>query len=419
VKKQMFNRRLYFVLFLGTIVVFPTIAQIPILHYLEAGPENVLDFLRDVCLLDVSKYNMSLTGPTTDHPERLGGLVEMVGYYNFVSENSRIEVGFSLINNTLTWCNWHVRQGEPILIQSAPASDVLAAIGFLERFQAFNNDSTLQPMISTVNTLDVSKNNTSVSGNLKTAVILSSSTQFVWQNVYNGAAFSGLGLVFEKGVFRSFSDDRSYIEIGGTNVTVSRERAIDMAVANAASFSYSYGGQQFSNLNFSASRVNAALLTKGRDRPLVLYPYWQVGLPLGKAYPGFVTMLVVEFWADTGELIRIYPLGTGGGFDSEDPTPAPSVSPQPSPTTDATPSISASASTSPESTASPVTSESPLSTTSSPPQLTASPSLASADNSGDQKSVNSTLLIVLAGVFVVVAVAGSIVLVLRRRRRLG
>ncbi|MFB3890119.1 MAG: hypothetical protein ACE14S_11555 [Candidatus Bathyarchaeia archaeon] len=143
-----------------------------------------------------------------------------------------------------------------------------------------------------------------------------------------------------------------------------------MALNNAARFSYGYSGRQVSNFTVVKDQIRAALLTKSRDKPLVLYPYWQVGLPLDDVYPGSVTMIVVEIWADTSEVIRVYPLGAGGGLDSEDSTPSPSSNAQPAPAQSPTPSSAASFSASPTLSPKPTT---PLPSSSPSSRATASP----------------------------------------------
>ena len=60
-----------------------------------------------------------------------------------------------------------------------------------------------------------------------------------------------------------------------------------------------------------------------------MYPFWMVDVALDEIYPGWVTFLRVNIWADTGEIIEIKPLGIGGGFQpgnsSLTTTPAPTT----------------------------------------------------------------------------------------------
>jgi hypothetical protein len=46
-----------------------------------------------------------------------------------------------------------------------------------------------------------------------------------------------------------------------------------------------------------------------------VYPIWVVDLPLNDVYPGMVSFIRVRLWADTGEVINIQPLGSGGTFN--------------------------------------------------------------------------------------------------------
>jgi hypothetical protein len=373
---------------------------------------EVLRFLRDVVKVDLAKYNVTLvSGPSIDNPSWIGGLTRVYGKYNLTSETSWVEVLFKFVNGTLTYCTSQVRTGQLLLTESPKGSLVDAVDVFMQRYQAYTGDSSLNAMRSIVQNVDVSKTTTTTTTNLKLEVNVYSSTQtsFHWYNTIDGAAYSGINVGFENGVFNGFSDDRSYFRAAGAPVVVSEEQAVKMALDCAASFSLSYGGGEVKDLEVVESQVRSGLLTKCRTDVLVWYPYWKVIVPLAKAYPGGVSTIVVEIWADTAEVISVYPSGSDIGVEE---TPTPSASPtSPIPSASST----ASASPTPEPSAS-VTSASTVSP-SLTSQPTTSPSLQPSGNSGDQKGVDSTLLIVLA--VVCAGVAFSAWGVLRSRRVRG
>ncbi len=138
---------------------------------------------------------------------------------------------------------------------------------------------------------------------------------------------------------------------------------------------YIYGGINYTGFTVINSSIRADLHTAPKDKPLELYPYWMVTLPLDKYYPGFVTMIVVEIWAGTSEVIRVYPLGTGGGTTPE-ASPPPSAtqpsSPAPTPEASQQPTVTASPTLSPEAFSSPTASPEPSvsQSPSQPPQPT-------------------------------------------------
>jgi len=369
----------------------------------------------------MTKYTATLLSNTIRYKEDLGGLSEMTGKYTLASQTSKVDVLYRFVNGNLTWCLVSLQEGAPEYSQRS--SDNLAiGTNFLEKYQAFSGDSALQAMRNILSTVDVKANTTKTSGNLKLTLTVSlSSYSLNWMNTFNGATFSGLGVTFQNGGFISFIDDRSYVQIGSIEVNVSQEQAVTMSLVHAENFSYTFQGQKIENLTVRQNMTAAELLTKSKEKPLLLYPYWKVTCPLENLYPGFVSMVVVEMWADTGKVFDVYPLGIGGGdLPEESSTPQPSA-PQSSLTPSAEPSQSSSVSilpnpsTSPEPSApvSPLLTIQPSST--APP--TASPSLQPADNSGDQKNVDSTLLIAVAAVCAGVVVAVSVAFALGRRLR--
>jgi hypothetical protein len=295
-----------------------------------ASTEIVLTFLKDVAKLDMTKYNATLSGPYTDRPDDLGGLVEVYGQYNLKSDAGKITVLFSIINGTLCWCLLRFTGGTPQYAQSPPSNVVDAAKAFLQRYQAFSGDSSLNSMGQMLDAVDASKNSTKETGNVTLGVsVIDSTTTLTWSNTFNGATFSSLAVGFRDSSFYVFRDDRSYFRIGSTEVSLSKDQAISMALEKSSDFWYNYGGQRYSNFTIRKQFVSAALYTKARSEPLVMYPYWSVTLPLDHMYPGHVTMIMVEIWADTSEVIRMYELGTGGGDISPTSSPTPTASPPP------------------------------------------------------------------------------------------
>ena len=117
---------------------------------------------------------------------------------------------------------------------------------------------------------------------------------------------------FQKWVFYAFKDDRSYYTIGGTEVEVSQEEAIDIALKYVENFSWKIGESEVHDFNIVHDHIRAELLTKSRE-PLYLYPYWLITLPLDDIYPGLVTTIQVQIWADTSEIIHCDAIPTDDG----------------------------------------------------------------------------------------------------------
>jgi hypothetical protein len=180
--------------------------------------------------------------------------------------------------------------------------------------------------------IDATKDVTKTVGNIKLEVSTDSySTLFRWRYTYNGAVYTGLNVEFRNGAFFMFSDNRSYYTIGGTDVNVSRDEAVNIALKRVETYSYKYAGEEIADFSIVKDQIRAELRTRGKDNPLVLYPYWHVELPLDNVYPGFVTYILVTIWADTGEVIECYALGSGGGLSPDGSSTGPSTTEPSSP----------------------------------------------------------------------------------------
>lgn len=419
--KKIFNLFLVLLLFLSILnsVVFSEASRVP---------DEVLSFLKSVVKLNLSEYNSTIYTPSVTNDEKLGGLAETTGKISLISQTGKLDVLYRFIDGTMEWCLMRVLEGKPQFTQS-PSSDVKIKVkDFLQAMQSHTGDGSLASLDSFLDSVDVSKNSTKLSGNLRldiTITTLSSTVSFRWINVFNGADYTSFGVDFRDGVFGAFGDNRFYYSIGNTSINLSREEAISAALNCVKNYSYLYAGKEVANFSIAEGHISADLFTAPRDEPLVLYPYWDVRLPLASVYPGYIILIKVQFWADTGALNTIFPLGTGGGVDLSEPTPASSstaisMSPQPSYSATSSPTLAP--------TTSPVPSASPtlvLSATPEPKQSTSSestlqpsatPSLQPADNAGDQKSIDFSLLVAVAAVCVGVAVAVSLTLMYRRKR---
>ncbi len=296
------------------IIVLSISIQVPFaLSEETVDTSEVLYFLKDVANIDVSKYEPKLVTTTSENPPELGGISQITGQYDLESEESTINVLFKFRNNTLCYCSITVVEGETHQVEDLPADISDHADGFLQRYQAYTADSTIEAMRSTLDTVDVTENGVKVEGNIKLEVTVDPLlTSLSWKNTFNGADYTSLSLSFRNGTFAAFRDDRSYFKIGGTDVNLSEEEAVDLALLHAKDLWWELpDGTKVTDFTIVEDKIGAALLTQPRE-PLMLYPYWLVILPLDKMYPGFITQIMFQVWADTGEVITCTPLGQGG-----------------------------------------------------------------------------------------------------------
>jgi hypothetical protein len=201
----------------------------------------------------------------------------------------------------------------------------------------------VERMRNMLNMVDGTRNAIEISDNLKLEVSINSfSSTLYWKYTFNGADYSGISISFRNGSFYAFGDDRSYYTIGGTDVNVSREEAINLALKRAENFSWTIDGVEVKDFTIETERIDAKLLTRSRE-PLTLYPYWLLTLPLDDLYPGLVYAIQVKIWADTSEIIDCHPLVFGGEIpldveppnqQDDDPTPPAEQGEEPLPSMD-------------------------------------------------------------------------------------
>jgi hypothetical protein len=167
-------------------------------------------------------------------------------------------------------------------------------------------------MKSILTTYGVEKNGTKTVDNVKLEVLSkANSTLFSWSLSFNGADFSSLDLKFHDGHLSEFRDDRSHYKIGGTDVNIDKQEAVTIALKTVDGLSWSVDGKKVTDFEIVEKCIRAELLTRSR-KPLELYPYWLVNLPLDDVYPGEVYAITVLIWADTSEILDCYTKGFGG-----------------------------------------------------------------------------------------------------------
>ncbi len=299
------------------VLIFSSMKFPPTLSEETVDTNEVLYFLEEVANVDVSKYETELVVTTSENWPELGGISQITGKYTLESEESTVDVLFKFTNNTLCYCATDVVEGEIYQHEELPLDIKSQADVFLKKYKAYTADPTIQAMRFILDTVNVTENCVKVIGNWKLEVtIYPDHTSLRWKNTFNGADYTGLGVSFRNGTFAAFSQDRSYIKIGCTDVNLSKEDAIDLALRHAKDLSWELlNGTKVTEFTIVENKIGAALLTQSRE-PLTFYPYWLVILPLDKMYPGFIAQIMFQVWADTGEVIMCTPLGQGGDIPS-------------------------------------------------------------------------------------------------------
>ncbi|MEM0216928.1 MAG: hypothetical protein QW612_05245 [Candidatus Bathyarchaeia archaeon] len=277
-------------------------------------PDLVLSFLREVILLDLSKYNVTLLfdGLTLDHNRTRFKLEETGGY---------VEVDCRFKGSFMTWCMIS-KYGNAALhyVEAEPESYVERVRKLLDRYEGWSGDTAYKEIRNILWLVTKEKNQTIVHGSLKLTIsICEPFVDFQWYRIIMVDGYSvelpSLGITFEGGELHILGDTYRPFKVGNTSLKISKEEAIGMARRLAGNFSWKVGVEPnvtvVREFKVLEEPVQASLSLWERE-PLTLYPHWHVTLYLDKTYPGFVTGIMVGIWADTGETHYIKPLVASG-----------------------------------------------------------------------------------------------------------
>lgn len=271
--------------------------------------DATLDFLTAVAGVDISKYKIEKTSVL----EPGFGIADQTVNYRLESDGSKMEVVSNFRNGTIVWCKIYRLEGSPILtVPSVNALD--SAKSLLNRYQSVSKAPYLQPIQDSLNTLTELKSMTTENGNVKLEVSNEGEySRFWWTATVNGIEMpqKQVGLVFYNGTFEMFGDYWNCYTVGNADIKFDREDAIQVAKEHAQNHSYNIGDTVVNNFTILDEYVIAELTMQDRGNH-VLYPWWEIRLPLDKAYLGSITEIRVLMWADTGEVTYVEAIRGGG-----------------------------------------------------------------------------------------------------------
>jgi hypothetical protein len=283
-----------------------------------ASKDATLDFLTAVAGVDISKYKIEKLSVL-----ELGfGIAEQTVTYSLESDGSKMTVISDFRNGDLIWCGISRLEGSPIL--TVPSVDVLdSAKSLLNRYQSASKVPYLQPIQDSLGTLTELKSMTKEIGNVKLEVYDNNGlSRFWWTDTVNGIEIPQkvMGIVFYDGIFEMFCDYWNCYTVGNADVKFDREAAIQVAEEHAQNHSYNIGDTTVSDFTILDEYVIAELTMQDRGN-YVVYPWWEIRLPLDKAYLGAITEIRVLMWADTGEVTYVEAI-RGGYVETSSGDPA-------------------------------------------------------------------------------------------------
>jgi len=276
----------------------------------SASTDDAITFLQDVIQVDITEYHATLLSNTVEYRSDLGGVVEEILKYSLTSSESQIDVVLRFRNKELSRYQMSLFEGSLVYAQPQPFSILDVAKDLIQRYSSFRDDAYLKEMSSILATVEETENTEITEGNTKLKVTISgNNAEILWLYTENGVDFSpkSLSLVFENNVLKELTDGWFLFTIGSTEVTVSRDEAIQMARNAVQGFTWEANGVVVSDFGVLQEPVSAVFHPTLREEGVALIPYWEVTLYLDKVYQGGVNRIVVGIWADTGEVRRIVP----------------------------------------------------------------------------------------------------------------
>ncbi len=300
----------------GTVVV---VQQLPFAESKDSavsvGQKIALDFIENVLPIDTSRYNISLENsgkPLSSSNGSIAANENELLTYSLKSENNTLNVICEIRNGVLTYVALDNKRGY-IISDSQYSNITETAVTFLQKYQEFSGlNSTL--LFDLLRDINPAENATLMSGNLKlevkhadlTGTAFGDSVQFRWMQSFNGCDYRYVVMGFKDGFFSMIGDDRQVYSIGDTNVNISKEQAVVIALNAIQSYSYRMSDDwvvdEFDVLENRCTAVLMPQIVEGN----VLFPAWSVTLPLNGTYPGSVTELLVSIWAGSGEVAFVH-----------------------------------------------------------------------------------------------------------------
>ena len=276
--------------------------------------ERAMTVIRDVVQIDITKYQITLLSNTVETRSDLGGVVEEILKYSLTSNGSKIDMVLRFRNNHFSLYEFSLLEGvppfDPIFTQPQSTDILEATRGIIDRYKSSTNYPYLEEMsilLASANETD----NEQTLGNTKLRVTINGEdAEVLLLYTASGVDFTAksLRLVFQKHILQELTDDWFFYEVGSTQVSVSKEQAIQIARNAAEDFEWNASGVQVSNFNVLNEPVSALFFPHSRREPLILVPYWYITLYLDREYPGGVNSIAVGIWADTGEVANIQAL---------------------------------------------------------------------------------------------------------------
>ena len=281
--------------------------------------QKSLNILHEVFGIDLEEYNIKTEENSTTFPWLGDTLMETV-YCVLTSAERELKLSFTFANGNLQ--NLYVFENQGVSELKYAPNNIASAQTFLAEYQKYSTKPIFKELSISLDNIETNKNYTKTTNDKALGITVYGDNEVTlkWCYSVNGATAPYTKIVtlgFTDGYLTSFNDKWDLYPIGSTEITLSREDAIEIALGAAKNHDWSMpiGEEVFDPIRFNPIRSISwiSLNFDGSldiDNPrseniLELYPVWSVGIVFNEAF-GELYGAEVDIWADTNEIRSVH-----------------------------------------------------------------------------------------------------------------
>lgn len=288
--------------------------------------QRALAFVRYVAHIDLDSYRMSKPYYYSDREMYMGHILQGVQFYLGAYDNTTlIDVHVEFVDGVFMYYDadlWAVNGSRPKLTRDFDGP-LDAAKAIIRGYMDFADAPYCSLFLFMLDAVGEVENATLRKENvvLKIEVYEEpwNDVEFLFYHLVelsNGMTIGTDESVFLRvdmdGFLSYFGDDWAHYEVCSTEVNISEEEALQMAVEEAMRFAEEEGA------NVTIAEYSTSLFLRARGDAFKLYPSWSVVVWYSEIFRsewyGYVAGYAVEIWADTGEIWYEDPM-TLGAYD--------------------------------------------------------------------------------------------------------
>jgi len=185
---------------------------------------------------------------------------------------------------------------------------LINAHSILSNYKEYSGDAYITDMLNVLGKVESTQSMTITDGNMKLRVSISgASAELFWMFTENDVDYQakGLQMTFQNNVLTTMTDGYFLFQKGNSNVSITQEKAIEIAENYVKTLTQTIEGKQVSGFKTQRPPVSVQLVPHIRDNSVNLYPYWYVELRLDMLYAGGINIVAVGIYADTGQVADV------------------------------------------------------------------------------------------------------------------